>query len=175
MIRLKNKHINLLVILTTLIIGINSLKCTVRYPANNFSTLHDTKSRELVGRATCKHIFMIFKTGDCSIEKAMKNGGIDHIHHIDIEEKNYLFFKEVTTLVYGEGKWLSSHEMKAAEKLYSKIEEMEIGRPFLVQLKDGKDVAGFLEQKAKSVIILMDEDGKRTILKKNQIENLYDQ
>jgi len=41
--------------------------------------------------------------GDCSIEAAMKNGGITKVHHVDTKVKNIVgVYAEYTTIVFGE-------------------------------------------------------------------------
>jgi hypothetical protein len=41
--------------------------------------------------------------GDCSIEAAMKAGGITKVHHVDTKIRNILgVYTEYTTIVYGE-------------------------------------------------------------------------
>jgi len=58
--------------------------------------------RSKVGVSKCNAILGI-ATGDCSIEAAMKNGGIRKIQHVDYRVKSYLgFYAECTTTVYGE-------------------------------------------------------------------------
>jgi hypothetical protein len=44
-----------------------------------------------------------FNTGDASIGAAMRNGGINKVHHVDYNVKNILFiYNETITTVYGE-------------------------------------------------------------------------
>ena len=41
--------------------------------------------------------------GDCSIEQAMKNGGITKVHHVSSKVRNILgVYAEYTTIVHGE-------------------------------------------------------------------------
>ena len=55
-----------------------------------------------VGEATASGI-ILFTDGDCSIKKAMENGGIKKIHHVDFDVLNVLnLYSKVTTIVYGE-------------------------------------------------------------------------
>lgn len=54
------------------------------------------------GKATCKGI-ILYTTGDNSIKKAMDNGGIKKIHHVDVEVFNILnIYSKATTIVWGE-------------------------------------------------------------------------
>ena len=55
-----------------------------------------------VGEARAMGILGVV-TGDCSIETAMKNGGITKVHHVDSKTKNILgIYAEYITTVYGE-------------------------------------------------------------------------
>ncbi len=55
-----------------------------------------------VGRATMRSIFGWYAQGDASIEAAAENGGITHIHHVDVESTSVLgVITDVTTIVYG--------------------------------------------------------------------------
>jgi len=56
-----------------------------------------------VGKASCQSILGIIATGDCSIKKAMENGGITKIHHVDYHTKSILgIIATHTVIVYGE-------------------------------------------------------------------------
>ena len=45
---------------------------------------------------------ILFASGDASIKKAMENGGITEIHHVDYEVFNVLnFYVRFKTIVYG--------------------------------------------------------------------------
>lgn len=55
------------------------------------------------GTAKCIAVLGLVAVGDCSIESAMKNGGITKIHHVDYNAKNFLgIYAEYTVDVYGE-------------------------------------------------------------------------
>ena len=55
-----------------------------------------------VGEAKAMGILGVV-TGDCSIETAMKNGGITKVHHVDSKVKSILgVYAEYITTVYGE-------------------------------------------------------------------------
>lgn len=55
------------------------------------------------GNAKCISVLGLVAVGDCSIEAAMKNGGITKIHHVDYNAKNILgIYAEYTVDVYGE-------------------------------------------------------------------------
>lgn len=55
-----------------------------------------------VGEATSTAILGV-ATGDASIEKAMQNGGITKIHHVDCKVQVILMiYAKYTTVVYGE-------------------------------------------------------------------------
>jgi hypothetical protein len=55
-----------------------------------------------VGRSYARSILGLYATGDASIEKAAKNGGITKIHHVD-HETQVIFgvIADYTTIVYG--------------------------------------------------------------------------
>ena len=60
-------------------------------------------SSNKVGRASCTNILGIVVTGDASIQEAMKNGGIQKIHHTDYRIESILgVYSKLTTIVYGE-------------------------------------------------------------------------
>lgn len=55
------------------------------------------------GSSDSINVLWCVEVGDAGIEKAMKNGGINKISFIDINEKTFfIFFKKITTIVYGE-------------------------------------------------------------------------
>ena len=57
---------------------------------------------EKKGTATCKGI-VLFTTGDNSVQKAMENGGIKKVHHVDYKVKNILgIIGSTSTIVWGE-------------------------------------------------------------------------
>jgi hypothetical protein len=54
------------------------------------------------GTATCEAVIGI-ATGDCSLDAAMKEGGIKKVHYVDSKVKNVLgIYVEYTTIVHGE-------------------------------------------------------------------------
>jgi histidinol dehydrogenase len=56
-----------------------------------------------VGKAEAKSILGLVATGDCSIDAAVKNGGIKTIKYIDWEVENILgIIGTYTTIVYGD-------------------------------------------------------------------------
>lgn len=62
-----------------------------------------TASTSKVGTAESTGI-ICFATGDSSVKKAMDNGGITKIHHVDYKVMNVLggVYVKYTTVVYGE-------------------------------------------------------------------------
>ena len=56
------------------------------------------------GISECKSVLGIAAWGDCSVEAAMRAGGIKKVHHIDHSTLAVLFFiyDKYTTTVYGE-------------------------------------------------------------------------
>ncbi len=62
-----------------------------------------TSSTSKVGRSDSTGV-IFFATGDSSVQKAMQNGGITKIHHVDANVTSVLggLFTKYTTVVYGE-------------------------------------------------------------------------
>ena len=61
-----------------------------------------TTSTAKIGMADSQAI-LFFATGDSSVQKAMENGGITKIHHVDCKFMNVLgVYAKYTTVVYGE-------------------------------------------------------------------------
>jgi hypothetical protein len=61
--------------------------------ANGFSKIGTAESTAII----------CFATGDSSIRKAMENGGITRIHHVDAKVFSVLgLYAKYTTVVYGE-------------------------------------------------------------------------
>ncbi len=56
-----------------------------------------------VGNATCINVLGIVAAGDCSIEAAMKKGGITKVQHVDHKSNSILgVVSWFTTIVYGQ-------------------------------------------------------------------------
>ncbi|MDD5571729.1 MAG: TRL-like family protein [Bacteroidales bacterium] len=56
-----------------------------------------------IGKSEATNILGAVVVGDCSIEAAMKAGGITKIHHVDTRTESVLiFFAKKITIVYGE-------------------------------------------------------------------------
>lgn len=54
------------------------------------------------GTATCQSVLSLVATGDCSIETAKANGGINKVTHVDWHARNILgIFGTYTLTVYG--------------------------------------------------------------------------
>ena len=55
------------------------------------------------GQASCKSYWFNFvQLGDCSYQAAMKNGGINQVHHQDTKVKGWFWKQTITTRVFGE-------------------------------------------------------------------------
>jgi hypothetical protein len=56
------------------------------------------------GTAECMSVLAIAAWGDCSVEAAMKSGGIKKIHHVDHQTFSIILgvYNKYTTVVYGE-------------------------------------------------------------------------
>lgn len=53
------------------------------------------------GTATCKNIWFIVSTGDCSVRTAMKNGNIKSLAGYDVQRENILGFQTITVKAWG--------------------------------------------------------------------------
>jgi TRL-like protein family len=54
------------------------------------------------GTATCESILGLIATGDCSIEAAKRNGGLQNVQYTDIQVKNILgVYATYTTIAKG--------------------------------------------------------------------------
>ena len=63
----------------------------------------DSETASKQGKSSCYSVFALVGFGDCSINSAMKEGGITKIHHVDSSSMNVLyFFFKYDTIVYGE-------------------------------------------------------------------------
>ena len=63
----------------------------------------DSETVSKQGKSSCYSVFALVAFGDCSINSAMKHGGITKIHHVDSKSSNFLFFMyRYDTIVYGE-------------------------------------------------------------------------
>lgn len=55
-----------------------------------------------VGRASVRSILGLVASGDASIQRAARNGGISEIHHVDYQSSNFFgVLAEYTVVVYG--------------------------------------------------------------------------
>lgn len=54
-----------------------------------------------VGTTTCKSFFHIVGMGDCSVEKAMRNGNIKSLGGYDVHKKNIIGIQTITTRAWG--------------------------------------------------------------------------
>ena len=63
----------------------------------------DSETASKQGKSSCYSVFALVAFGDCSINSAMKEGGITKIHHVDSTSMNVLYFYfRFDTIVYGE-------------------------------------------------------------------------
>jgi hypothetical protein len=70
--------------------------CISTIPAIGVNLNYNGEKTTLKGEASYLTVLNLFTWGDGSITAAMKAGGIDKIHHIDIETDNYLIAKKIT-------------------------------------------------------------------------------
>ena len=113
-IAMKNKGVALLLLLVLLLMtgcaglyrapvipGRGLLYAEVKAPMD--FTVDKTQVGSKVGKAVSTNVLGWIVTGDCSIQAAAKNGGVQVIHHVDYSFKNILgVYAEFTTIVYGE-------------------------------------------------------------------------
>ena len=63
----------------------------------------DSETASKQGKSSCYSVFALVAFGDCSINSAMKDGGITKIHHVDSKSTQLLFLMyRYDTIVYGE-------------------------------------------------------------------------
>ena len=63
----------------------------------------DSETASKQGKSSCYSVFALVAFGDCSINSAMKDGGITKIHHVDSKSTHFLFIMyRYDTIVYGE-------------------------------------------------------------------------
>jgi hypothetical protein len=63
----------------------------------------DSETAGKQGKSSCYSVLALVAFGDCSIKRAMIDGGIHQIHHVDSTSKNFLFIMyQYDTIVYGE-------------------------------------------------------------------------
>ena len=53
------------------------------------------------GETTCKSYFHIVGLGDCSVQTAMKKGGIKSLAGYDVYKKNILGYQKITVKAWG--------------------------------------------------------------------------
>ena len=53
------------------------------------------------GTSTCKNIWYLITTGDCSVRAAMKNGNIRTLAGYDVQRENVLGFQTITVRAWG--------------------------------------------------------------------------
>ena len=53
------------------------------------------------GTTTCRSYFHIVGLGDCSVQTAMKNGGIKVLAGYDVHKKNIIGIQKITTRAWG--------------------------------------------------------------------------
>lgn len=87
--------------LTTLLSG-----CYVNLtaPAPDMSVKMDASGAAKLGQSTCQQVLWVFAFGDCSIDAAMKSGGITKVNHVDSHMQMVLWgaWSRLTIKAYGE-------------------------------------------------------------------------
>jgi len=110
---MKNRSSMIVILMTFLLIAFIS-SCSTTSPVvgvfytNVTSPSGDKVATEAinfdkVGEATCKSVLGLVAWGECSIDGAMKNGGLTKVHHVDQLTMGIAFFySEFTVKAYGE-------------------------------------------------------------------------
>ncbi len=148
------------------------LSCTYRSTTSGISTIYDAQSFEKSGRASIEVLFGIFVFGDNSVNSAMENGGIHHIHHIDQEVSDYLIYRKVTTLVYGEEKRPTLHEQQRMERIQSEIASLNRGDEVNITLKTGEVLNAIIERIGSNIISISYTSGKKQVLKVDDVDTI---
>jgi len=94
----------LTVLLAFTLSGCAMLYNDLKTPLPTLSTATRGEGTEHVGKASCSWYVWCVAVGDCSVQAAMKNGGISKVHHVDSEITSYFFgiYSRFTTVVYGD-------------------------------------------------------------------------
>lgn len=73
------------------------------YPVTATGVKIDDLSRLKKGESDAINVLWVVEVGDAGVDKAAKNAGIKEISYIDVREQTiFIFFKKITTTVYGE-------------------------------------------------------------------------
>ena len=88
-------------ILILFILFSSTIDCVYTLPAQSLTVSTCENSQSKMGVSTYYVVFGFLRFGDGSITTAMNNGSIDSVHHVDIQTKDLLFVKKVSTLVVG--------------------------------------------------------------------------
>lgn len=64
-------------------------------------TATQTQSSAKMGCGTCYNVLGLVEWGNCGLQAAMKDGKISQVHHYDINNSGWIFFRKITTQVYG--------------------------------------------------------------------------
>ncbi len=80
------------------------LYTNIKAPMPEITVVKNGESAAKSGEASCSSYVWLVTVGDCSIDAAMKKGGIKKVHHVDVQEVSYFFgiYGKVTSIVYGE-------------------------------------------------------------------------
>lgn len=66
--------------------------------------VQETRIGSKTGRASVYIVAWLVAWGDAGVEAAARDGGLEVIHHLDIERRVVLFglFSQITTIAYGD-------------------------------------------------------------------------
>jgi hypothetical protein len=87
-----------------MIVFFSGCYAAMKTPLPALSINHNGNMQSKVGNATCYQYIWVIGQGDCSVATAMKNGGINKVHHVDTSVKIILMgaYSEFTVVAYGE-------------------------------------------------------------------------
>jgi len=64
-------------------------------------TAEQTQYSSKMGEGTCYNVLGLVEWGNCGLQAAMKNGKMSQVHHYDINQNGWIFFKKIKTQAYG--------------------------------------------------------------------------
>lgn len=97
------RRLSILLLLSSLTL-LSGCYAHFKAPSLHLAASYDAEGTDRTGGASCNQILWVFAVGDCSIQTAMRNGGISKLHHVDTENRMILFgaWSELTIQAYGE-------------------------------------------------------------------------
>ena len=105
---MKTLKSKLILLIGLLIVSFSLSGCllytNIKIPMPEVTVIKNADSASKIGTASCSSYVWLVTTGDCSINAAMKDGGITKVHHMDVQTVSYFLgiYKKVTAIAYGE-------------------------------------------------------------------------